>query len=437
MNPANAPFGGSSFRVGLKWPTTFTLLSLIFLYVLQYPLSRVFFEATEVVEYELVDWVVAYAFVAYSSVILLVFMRLGISGPRVMVPPPPQFIAFRMKRIPFLAVGLIVLLFFMWSYLMRNLKIGMTIYTDFDPLPFRLVGILFYGRLIVQPLILAYIAREYADLRWKKFGIFLLFAGLGAWAALTSGSRFTGIMFALPHLLLFKGKSRYIIFALLASAFITIATLARHFYLPFYISDEYIEIYANLEYQENILSGVSTLAVGYFVSRTMGISEVLLTLGFGSITSTFVDALLAALAFFFAIPIQFDAASMKNVYGLDDAFGGFGLGLFPNYWVLLGGNPITYTFGLVISAYLLGKCYRLLSIGLARFGFADGVALLFVILFVFFFEARAYIFPGLIIFGWLISRPKAPKLFYSLLPRWQRNRARYLADSDDIREVRV
>lgn len=424
MNPANALPGWHSFRVGLKWPTTFTLLSLIFLYVLQYPLSRFFFEATEVVEHGLVDWIVAYAFVAYSSIILLVFMRLGISGPRVMVSPAPQFIAFRTKRIPFLTVGLIVLLFFMWSYLMRNLKIGMTIYTDFDPLPFRLVGILFYGRLIVQPLILAYIARGYADLRWRKFGIFLLFAGLGAWAALTSGSRFTGIMFALPHLLLFKGKSRYVVFALLASAFITIATLTRHFYLPFYISDEYIEIYANLEYQENMLIGVSTLALGYLVSRTMGISEVLLTLGFGSITPTFIDASLAALAFFFTIPIQFDAASTKNVYGLDDdAFGGFGLGLFPNYWVLLGGNPITYTLGLAISAYLLGKCYRLLSIGLARFGFADGVALLFIILFVFFFEARAYIFPGLIIFGWLISRPRAPKLFYSLLPPWQRNRA--------------
>ncbi len=407
----------SYFKVDLKSPTIIILLSLCFLYLLQYPLARLFFDQPEA-EYELAEWFLAYAFIVYSAIILIIFMRFGASGPKVAILPVPRFFPSRTQRVPLLVVALLVFIFFMWSYIMRDLKIGMTIYAEFDPLPFRITGFLFYGRLIIQPLVLAYIARGYIDSKWKKKVIFVLLVGLGAWAALTSGSRFTGIMFALPLLLLFRGKFRYAVFGLVAAGFVTIATLTRHFYLPFFISEEYIQIYANLEYQENIISGLSTIAVGYLISRTMGIAEVLHTFKFGSISPTFFDSMLAFVSFFFGSQLQFEAASIKNVYGLgDDAFGGFGLGLFPNYWVLLGGNIITYTLGIVVSAYLLGRCHRYLSIGLARFGFADGAALSFIILFVFFFEARSYIFPMIFVVGWFLSRPNAPKLVYTMIPR--------------------
>lgn len=406
----------SRFRVDFKFPSAFALGALIFLYLLQYPLSRLLFDAPEA-GHNLYSWILAYIFVIYSSTILMVFMRLGINGPTVAIPSDTQLIKLPMKRPRLIVVGLLLFVFFMWSYLMLNLKVGMTIYADFDPLPFKFVGVLFYGRLIVQPIVLSYIARTYADCRWKRLLVFCLFVALGAWAAITSGSRFTGIMFALPHLLLFKGKSRYLIFCLISSAFIMIATLTRHFYLPFYISDEYIAIYANLEYQENIMNGLSTMPIGYLVGRTMGIFEVLLTLDFGAITPSFLDAILALLTFFSGFPFQFSAATIKNVYGLsEETFGGFGLGLFPNYWVLLGGNLVTYTFGLIFSAYLLGKCYRYFSIGFARFGFSGGAEIFFVILFVFFFDARAFVFLPLLVVGWFFSRPSTRRLFSTLLP---------------------
>ena len=72
---------------------------------------------------------------------------------------------------------------------MVNLKIGMTIYSDFESLPFKLTGLLFYGRLFIQPMILAYIAHGYSSSKWKSL-IFVLLLALGAWATLTSGSRF-------------------------------------------------------------------------------------------------------------------------------------------------------------------------------------------------------------------------------------------------------
>lgn len=406
-------FGDSScLKVDLKWPTKFSLFSVLFLYVLQYPLSLLMFEAPEAV-YSFDEWIVAYIFIIYSSTILIIFMRLGIAGPAVVILPPPRLFAPKSKKMPMMAVLIIFFIFFIWSYLMRNLKVGMTIYTDFDELPFRITGLLFYGRLIVQPLILAYIARGYAGSE-SKIVLFMLLVGLGAWAALTSGSRFIGVVFALPFFLLFNGKSRYAVTGIVAGTLITVATLSRHFYLPFYISDEYIEIYANEEYQENIMRDVFSMFLGYFVSRGMGIGEMLLTLGYGDITSTFEDATLALISFFTGLPLSFSAASVKNIYGLnDDAFGGFGLGLFPNYWVFFGGNFFTYTLGLAFVAFMLGKCHRFFSIATARFGLPGLASVIFIILFIFLFEARGFIFPMLLVFGWVLSRPYLPKLFYT------------------------
>lgn len=398
----------SWYRPDLRLPVRFTLASLVFLYVLQYPLARLLTIAVEG-SHPIEDWIEAVVFVAVSSIWLLVALILGASGPAVPLqsptpaslkpggrPPRPLSVA---------RVFAVFTLLFGWSLLMLRLKIGMTMYTDFDPLPFRLTGVLFYGRLFVQPLLVAYIAHATSGSRLRPL-VFALVVLLGVWTSLTSGSHFISIMFALPLLLLFTGLWRWTAFVLAVSANFVIASLTRHFFLPFVIGGDYPLRYASPEYQEIMLSGLAFLPVGYLVVRTMGLGEVVLTLKHGSITHSFADALQALFAFYLPFVPAPSASSIKNVYGLnDDFFGGFGLGLFPNYWVLLGGNWITYLVGLGLGGWLLGVGYRQGAIALRRAGFTAGIPLVFVFLFIIFFEARAYLLPGCALLLYLMGRP--------------------------------
>jgi hypothetical protein len=323
---------------------------------------------------------------------------------------------WKTPKIGLFAVLLVFALFFVWSYVMVKLKIGMTIYADFEPLPFKLTGLLFYGRLFIQPMILAYIAYSYSSSKWKNL-IFVLLLALGAWAALTSGSRFVGIMFAIPLFLLLKGKSRYIFFGIAVMAYITIATLSRSFYLPFQIGVDFIiQIYANVEHQTSALENLYLLPISYLISRPMGIGEVLMTMNFGDITPGIFDSLQNLFAYFLPFIPQGMGVSVKNIYGLDDdAFGGFGLDLFSNYWVFFGGSLIPYVFGLAFSAWLLGRTYRLFVIGLHRFEFKEGAMLVFILLFILFFEGRAFLFPWLLIAAWIFSRKNTPRRIFSIM----------------------
>ena len=297
---------------------------------------------------------------------------------------------------------------------MVSLKIGMTIYTDFDSLPFRTIGILFYGRLFVQPMILAYIATGYANLRLKWL-IFFLFTVLGGWVSLSSGSRFVAIMFALPMLLLFRGKSRYFVFGITVLFFITIATLARHFYLPFVIGDEYIHLYANETYQALMTENIYLIPFSYIISRPMGIAEVLMILKFGDISPSFFDSLQSFLAYFSSYISTGSITSVKVILGgSDDDFGGVGLDLFSNYWVAFGGSPILYFLGLALVGWLLGKTYRQFAIGLRRFGLEGLTILVFILLFILVFEARAFLFPSLLLVSWFFSRNSFHEKFSSI-----------------------
>lgn len=406
------------FQLDKKNPMRIAWVSLIFIYVFQYPLGRLMPGAIVIPQYEWGDWLIAYSFVLCSVAIFMLALFVGLSGRSVKIYPIIKRRRQPRNRMSMPWVIVVFALFGFWSYVMVDLKIGMTIYADFDPLPYRITGILFYGRLFVQPLILAYIAVGYADSKLKWL-LFLLLIALGAWVSLTSGSRFAAIMFVLPLALLFRGKNRYTVVGIVFLIYIVIASLSRTFYLPFAINDvDVIRIYGSelAQEQDSAIEKILLLPFTYIVDRSMGVSEVLLILKFGDITPGFTDSLQSLLAYFLPFISPGDSVSIKNIYGLsDDAFGGFGLGFFPNYWFVFGGSPILYLFGLALIGWLLGKTYRQFAVGMARFGLKGITILIFILLFILIFEARAYLFPSLFLVGWLFSRKNTARIVFGML----------------------
>jgi hypothetical protein len=107
---------------------------------------------------------------------------------------------------------------------------------------------------------------------------------------------------------------------------------------------------------------------------------------------------------------------VKAIYGLpDDAFGGYGLDLFSNFWVRLGGSPVLYGLGVALIGWMLGKTYRLFVIGMTRFGFKTGITLIYILLFILVAEARIFMFPWLLVAGWAFARPSTSRLVLEML----------------------
>lgn len=404
------------FRLDKKTPIRIALASLFFIYALQYPLSRMLPNDNLIPMYEWSDWLLAWAFVLSSAIIFIISLHLGMNGKATSINALSyNFLRSKKKmRLPWVLA--ICSFFAFWSYIMLKLNIGMTIWADFDPLPFRLTGLLFYGRLFLQPLILAYIAITYADSKLKWL-VYLLFVALGAWATLTSGSRFLGILFAMPVFFLFKGKSRFIALGISLLMYITIASLSRTFYLPMVVGDPtLIQVYANEAYQASTTEDLWLLPFAYVIQRVMGMQEVMLTLKFGNTTPGWLDSLQLFLSNFFPFISPGATVSIKNIYGFDDdTFGGLGLDLFSNLWVFLGGEYILYAIGLALYSWMLGKSYRLFALGLARLGIQGMDIFIFIILFILFFDGRTHLMFGILLVAWLLSKKQTPRQILAIV----------------------
>lgn len=393
------------FKLERKAPILITFMALFFIYVLQYPIKLLFVNTEQIVQYELIEWFSAYVFVVASAAVFVISLYLGMSGRSIRISPRTMRNKGSARRIGFISVIVIFSVFALWSYFMLKLNIGITIWSNFESLPFRLAGILFYGRLFVQPIVLSYIALNYVDSR-LKWVVYLLIVTLGAWVSLSSGSRFAGILFAAPLFFLFRGKARYIATLPPVLAFIVITTVSRSFYLPMVIGDpELIAIYANEAHQASTIENLWLLPLAYIVVRVMGISEVMLTFNYGRITPGFFDSLQVFLSKFMPFISPGSTVSVKNIYGFDDdAFGGLGLDIFSNFWVMSGGEAILYGIGLGLVGWALGKCYRLVALGLARFGIIGMDVLAFVLLFILIFEGRVHLMPLILFVAWVFSR---------------------------------
>lgn len=401
-------------KVSKVFPLLFSTIFLFFVYVLQHPLSLLFVSSSIADMYGLSDWLKAYSFVIISTVIFLFFLYIGISGPKIKVNLM-HYTGFKSgKKISLVFVLFMFVLFFLWSYVMLKLRIGMTIYGDFEPLPFKLIGLLVYGRLILQPCILLYICLKYKYSKLKPLIIFLMII-LGIFASLTSGSRFISIMFAIPLLFTFEGKSKYLLFGAALLINITIATITRIFFLPFLISDFYVHMLASGDAQSDMLEHIFLLPFSYIVVRTMGIAELLMTLKFGSITSTFSDALLSFMASFFPFIHTGNLVNAKTIYGVDqDTLTGLGLDFFSNLWLNFGGSFILYPIGVALVGLILGKCYRFSCLAGRRFGFKEFPFLVFVLVFLIIFDGRTNLLIFILVTLWFTSRRSLPVVLYSV-----------------------
>jgi hypothetical protein len=122
------------------------------------------------------------------------------------------------------------------------------------------------------------------------------------------------------------------------------------------------------------------------------------------------------MAYFLPVLTSGSSVSIKNIYGLsDDTFGGFGLDLFSNFFIMFGGEIILYIIGLSLMGWLLGKTYRMFAIGLARLGLYDFSRFIFIILFILIFEGRGYLFPALFIVSWFFARKRTQRYISSTL----------------------
>lgn len=414
-------------KIDTKFPLYFSAGSFAFIYIIQYLIAYNLGNYDETQKFTLSQWFIAYSFVLISLIIFFTFLYIGISGKKIRVKE------YYKTNIPWKKVSLfnslgLIFLFFAWSFLMLQLKIGMTIYTDFDPLPFKTTGILFYGRLFFQPLVLIYIANSFRESK-LRYLFLILMTGLAVWTSLVSGSRFIAILFSLPMLFLFKGNARFVYFILILNITISIASLSRNFFLPFRINDDmYIQIYANEDYQATALKNASTILFDYATSRIMGINEVLLTLNAGEITTSIQNSFISFFSNFIPFLDNANSISAKNIFGFDDQeFGGLGLDFFSNFYLLLGGTVIGYTLGLTIISWLAGRSYYFLASVCFNFKLEYLAPMIYLIIFILLAEGRLFIFPYMFMFSWVISQNRVIsflQIFWSNLgkPHFVQNR---------------
>jgi hypothetical protein len=380
-------------KINWKQPVIITILIVFGIYFLHYWLSLLFEINIQDIYYTKYDWLVAYLFVFFSTIILGISIYIGIKGNPVYIPPKTIKQTNKKIKINFPLVILIFIFFFLWSLLMFYLNIGMTIYINFDPLPFKLVGILFYGRLFVQPFILSYLAQQ----NYKKYQIYIItifLLILGSLASATSGSRFISFMFAFPFLILFKSKSKYLFFILILGVYITISTLSREFILPEKIEDiDISSTYGTDISKDETSQNISMIFFTYLITRVAGIQDVLTLFSFNNITGNILQSFQNLFAYFIPLIPDNPTLEFRNILGVDDgAIGGYSMGLFPNYWVTFGANIITYIFGLFFCGYLMGVVYRNYLILFHKISFNNAAFILFIFLFLLLFEIKANMF---------------------------------------------
>lgn len=384
---------------------TLYIFFLTFIYGLQFPLNRILNTSVTIVDYNTGQWFQAYAFVLISSFFFLVSLYFSITNKKINIKTFNIEIDAKSNK-NFVKVVFIIASLFLWSGIMFLFRTGITIYKEPMPLPFKLNGILYYGRIFIQPLLLSLISNSYKESKYKYLILFL-FLLLGIWVCITSGSRFLSVLFSLPVYFLLKGKKKYFFCLIYFLIFICIASLTRNFVLPYLIGGDLLQIYANNAYQTQALSNFWFLPISTIAGRSMGISELLLTLDFGNTTSSFFDSFSKLLSAFFPYFFGQIGSSIKAIYGLKEfGHGGVALDFFSNMWVKFGGTFITYIIGLNLTGLFLGKILENFCILLYKFKFETLIPIFSIMLFLILFEGRIFLLPYILLISYL-SRTKS------------------------------
>jgi hypothetical protein len=276
--------------------------------------------------------------------------------------------------------------------------------------------------MFIQPIALSYFFLRYKNTKFS-YVLLIMYLAIASYASLTSGSRLIGILFSLPMLFFCSGKKKYFLFFVTLYMMITIGTLSRTFYLPNELgSEEVIQIYSNEQYQYDVLQEIEIWPLIYLISRMGGMGQLLLMNKNFSNELDFLGMIQTSLAYFLPF-MERNAISIKEIYGFsEDTFGGFALDMFSNYYLAFGGSYILYFIGILFIGFMMGKIHRYSSIVAYRMGF-ECSDLIFLFLWILFFDRRGEIFPLVLFLFYLASNNHAYQKFisYRLSKKQMRN----------------
>jgi hypothetical protein len=256
------------------------------------------------------------------------------------------------------------------SYFMLSKGIGVTTFPVQSPLPFRLTGILFYTRLLIFPIILCLIAAKTQGR--ARVPVLLLMVLESFVASASSGSRLIALLHSAPLLYFvipWLAKSGSFILALLIN--VNIASRSRNLFLPRIIEgltnpseasfthftfgvpwqnipDPVSDPYANAVAVDTALqfNNAFWLPLEYVVTRTQGLPELLMLAANDSACPSVAKSWSQLISFLgFASEAPAECPTVRDALRLPaNAFGGFSLDFFGNFWLGSGGNVLLYTF---------------------------------------------------------------------------------------------
>jgi len=296
-------------------------------------------------------------------------------------------------------------------------KIGITIYPNFDPLPYRIAGILFYTRLLLFPIIIATIAWKYKNSR-HNFMIFLLISITGVISVVTSGSRLVGLFYAFPILYLYAGKRRFFAFGIIISIFLIIAQLSRIYILPEYLDDNFLRNTQGDEISKSNssdLSSVLFMPISYVVVRTLSYKELLAVLTYGEITPSIFDAFIKSINIFLPFNFNNESKDIHDILGFSSYQGGVALDIFGALWLASGGVFVFYIVTISLVGFILGKICFYYSIIFDYLGINFLNSILYLLVFILIlFEGRFFLMIPILCLGWMFSRLFILKIIINL-----------------------
>lgn len=241
---------------------------------------------------------------------------------------------------------------------------GVTIYTYGFQMPGSFSGVMSAIRLIAFPAVLAILLLIDSSKSRKQLPIMIVGTFLfGAASSIASGSHLVAIATALP--ILFAGRlnrpGRITLFAVVLAIQLILAAGSRIFFLPFWFEEDWT--IHDLYYEGWIQNGSPILPILltpilYPINRVSGLYELSLTSRFLD-GSYFADFTLVPVLNFFIPPLGMPTSlGARDVLGIEDSMGGFGLDLVSNLWLAFGPNVFALGLGSFIMGAIVGGAYR-------------------------------------------------------------------------------
>ena len=335
------------------------------------------------------DYVLVYSFVVASTLIFFTGVIIGLSGTSTTIKMDP--ISQKVKQSQYFKTRLIFLVavFVCISYFMLINRAGITIYREGAGLPYRMEGILHYSRIFLIPLILIYLINKKVQLTFSEkllatLSIFIM----GSVGSITSGSRLIGGLYASIIIFVFDRKLNIIsILLILASINLFLASWTRVFIIPFYLGEDYIQQYNNIDQIASINDkNYFVYLLGYIIQRAMGVYEALLVLDH-KFQTTFYVSTLGMISFIQPFLHLGAWGNVKEVYNVTSNTG-FNTDFISSIYVKMNGFLSLHFFIMCFSGLISGRIIRNFSLLFQLFDFEKALKFIILLCILLVFENR-------------------------------------------------